>query len=449
MLRLLGEASTLKNQLAQIDEYLLAIERDTARSKREEETASADMERLETIKVELSEKMAARQMELESVVDRRKAVEDELNSRKTKIADVRRLLDQTKTEASRLKARKDSLEEVMSHRTYTTETVKRLFTALEHGETPDFKPIGVLADFVEVDPAYEKAAEEFLHEELEYVVVHNWDHAERGIDFLRADMDGRATFLVHPEPSDTPCQRRRTPPARRHYRLPERSSAPDQRPDLRAGRSTPAPGPLLSGLGTIRCPAPGGSISRCVSAGARRRQLSRPCGERRQENQQRSVGLKRELRELTGEVRTKQHAVDQTTAELEAIEREIASLTDDLEHLRGIQQRHEKEALALDHEHRKLAEEFARAGSKLSVARLELRAPESGSGSRQSPARTKRPTVGRERSGAFRAGAGAGTVARRLRGIANRRSQTDRRTFRVARRLGRLRRTAAFRTGRA
>src|SRR6185312_7176930 len=52
---------------------------------------------------------------------------------------------------------------------------------------------------VEVDPAWEKAAEEFLHEELEYVVVHNWDEAERGIDLLRADLDGRATFLVHPD----------------------------------------------------------------------------------------------------------------------------------------------------------------------------------------------------------------------------------------------------------
>ena len=53
---------------------------------------------------------------------------------------------------------------------------------MERGETQDFQPAGVLADFVEVDPAYEKAAEEFLHEELEYVVVHNWTEAERGVD---------------------------------------------------------------------------------------------------------------------------------------------------------------------------------------------------------------------------------------------------------------------------
>ena len=57
----------------------------------------------------------------------------------------------------------------------------------------------MLADYVEVDPQFEKPAEEFLHEELEYVVVESWEQAERGLDFIRAELDGRATFLVHPE----------------------------------------------------------------------------------------------------------------------------------------------------------------------------------------------------------------------------------------------------------
>ena len=30
-----------------------------------------------------------------------------------------------------------------------------------------------------MDPAYERAAEEFLHDELEYVVVEDWEHAEQ------------------------------------------------------------------------------------------------------------------------------------------------------------------------------------------------------------------------------------------------------------------------------
>ena len=54
VLRLLGEASTLRNQLAQIDEYLAAMERDAARARKEEEGASGDLARLDQVKAELS-----------------------------------------------------------------------------------------------------------------------------------------------------------------------------------------------------------------------------------------------------------------------------------------------------------------------------------------------------------------------------------------------------------
>jgi chromosome segregation protein len=57
---------------------------------------------------------------------------------------------------------------------------------------------------------------------------------------------------------------------------------------------------------------------------------------------------------------------------LEELERGTAQMAEDLEQLRTILQTREKDAVALGHEQRKLAEEYARAGSRLSVARLEL-----------------------------------------------------------------------------
>src|SRR6202167_6501354 len=113
---------------------------------------------------------------------------------------MRQKLEQLRGVLSKQKARRDSLEEILSHRAYTTDSVKRLFTQVERGQVGDFKPSGVLADFVEVaDAAWEKACEAFLHEELEYVVVGGWTEAERGVELMRADADGRATFLVHGE----------------------------------------------------------------------------------------------------------------------------------------------------------------------------------------------------------------------------------------------------------
>src|SRR5207237_743399 len=131
----------------------------------------------------------------------RRRAEEDLGSQKRNAGESRQAIDELREETGRLKARRDSLEEILSHRAYTTDSVKRLFSAIQKGETPDFRPLGVLADFVEVDPTYEKAAEEFLHDELEYVVAPDWDHAERGIDLMRADIEGRATFLVHPDPA--------------------------------------------------------------------------------------------------------------------------------------------------------------------------------------------------------------------------------------------------------
>jgi len=373
VLRLLGEASTLRNQLAQIDEYLAAIERDSARSRKEEESSSADLTRLEQIKAELSEKLDARQLELESLADRRHRVEDEMKERQTRAIAARKRVEELRAALSRSNARRESLAEILSHRAYTTESVKRLFLGLEHGHIEGFKPSGVLADFVEVaDPAWEKACEIFLHEELEYVVVGGWDEADRGVELLRAESDGRATFLVHPEAS----------------------AASPLAPDLSAHSGVV--GRLRDTLRLTNgfAQAPQGllpRLARCflVSDRATAQTLSTlnpDCYFLLQDGVsyhghavsggRKSAGgplaLKRELRELSAQVESKQREADQITSELEELERGTALLAEDLERIRGLQQSQEKDALALDHEQRKLAEEYARSGSRLSVARLEL-----------------------------------------------------------------------------
>ena len=41
--------------------------------------------------------------------------------------------------------------------------------------------------------------DEFLRDELNYVVVKSWHAAEEGVRVLKSSVDGRATFLIHPE----------------------------------------------------------------------------------------------------------------------------------------------------------------------------------------------------------------------------------------------------------
>ncbi len=82
ILRLLGEASTLKNQLAQIEEYLAGIERESARSQREEQVAAGEIERLEVARKQLSETLSQRQLELETVTGERRRTEENLAERR-------------------------------------------------------------------------------------------------------------------------------------------------------------------------------------------------------------------------------------------------------------------------------------------------------------------------------------------------------------------------------
>jgi chromosome segregation protein len=381
VLRLLGEASTLKNQLAQMDAYLASVERDTARAKKEEAGAQADLERVEAARGEISGRLKARQLQLESLADRRKGIEEELSVRKTRAVETRKQLEQLRGEVSRLKARKDSLEEVISHRSYTAESVKRLFTAIEKGRAQDLKPSGVLADFVEVsDARFEKATEEFLHDELEYVVVKRWDEADRGIDLMRSDLDGRATFLVEPSITEDHPGQFAAEPVRIPAIGPETGIVSRLSDVLRRTNGlTHAPFELLPRL------------ARCFlaedRAAAQRLAQQYPalyfllgdgvCYHGHAVSGGKKTGsgplaLKRELRELKGHVEARQKALTQTQNLSEELDREIAMFSEELEVLRGQQQAQEKEALALDHEMRKLAEEAARTNQRLSVARLEL-----------------------------------------------------------------------------
>ncbi len=374
VVRWLGRSSAVKNGITQAETHLLSADRDADRSRSEEQHSQADLTRIEQAQQQLSEQLASRQTDLISVQEQRKTVESELERSKTRLIERRAELDRLRTEFSRIKARKDSLEEVIQHRSYTTETVKRLFTAVERGKTESFQPIGVMADFLEVDPHLEKATEEFLHEELEYVVVRNWTEGERGIDLMRGDLNGRGTFLVEDAGENSA------------------SATEVPQPTVENGTLTKLTDALrwtngLSHMPVEQLPRIANSYVTSERAVARELATEFPhCwflttdglnyhGQAVSGGKKSGAGplaLKRELREILKLEETKHSELNAAEDELRQLEREIGNLAEELDHLRSRQQAEEKDVLALDHEARKLAEDFGRARSLLSHARLEL-----------------------------------------------------------------------------
>lgn len=378
-LALMGEVSLLRNRLAQLEEYLAGLERDEARARKEEQAAQADWERLHRVKEATSERLAARQATLESLADRRKRTEAALEEQRAVARQLRSTVEGARAELARIRARRDSLEEILSHRAYTTEAVKRLFGAIEEGRAGELRPLGVLADFVEVEPAYEKAVEEFLHEELEYVLVADWKQAERGVELLRTELEGRATFLVHPtEESDRPS-------APEHH-LPEPAIGPETgitgrlRDVLRLTNGlTHAPAELVPRLARCFLVEDGATAQRLafqypdlyflLPDGVCYHGQALSGGKKTSSG---PLALKRELRELQGLMARREKELAENTARLAALETGIAELETTLEQLRSEHQGEEKESLALEHEMKRVAEELSRCGSRLSLARLEL-----------------------------------------------------------------------------
>ena len=104
-----------------------------------------------------------------------------------------------KAEMATLTGRRNSLQSLIREHSYSTDTVRKLLKSNSLGG--GLAPVGTLADFLEVSGEYETVVDAFLRDELNYIVVTSWDAAHEGMRLLKSDVDGRATFLVHPDDS--------------------------------------------------------------------------------------------------------------------------------------------------------------------------------------------------------------------------------------------------------
>jgi chromosome segregation protein len=199
ILEAVGGASNLRNQLTQSEERLAGIGREEQRLHLEIATASSQAETFGGQRGQIA-------LEFESVSQRAQGLAAEIASLREAIetkrsaeSETKKHLDSIRSEYATALGKKGSLEAVIAEHGYSTESVRRLFQsgAMQGGNTP----AGVLADFLEVEPRYERVVEDFLRDELNYVVVKSWGAADEGLRLLRSDVNGRATFLVHPEDS--------------------------------------------------------------------------------------------------------------------------------------------------------------------------------------------------------------------------------------------------------
>jgi len=197
VMHLLTLAGNARNHTAQAEESLAALEREAQRLEAEMGQARNEQENLGVESGQV-------RMRFESAADALKRLEGEIASLRESLQAKRAEENAQRARANQLRGeqatvagRRDSLQALIRNHSYSTDTVRRLLKpgALSEG----MAPVGTLADFIEVTGAHEAVVDEFLREELNYVVVQSWTAAEQGVRLLKSGVDGRATFLIHPD----------------------------------------------------------------------------------------------------------------------------------------------------------------------------------------------------------------------------------------------------------
>ena len=199
MLDWMNQAIQVRNQITQGEASLESLEHEAERLEAERAGLHGELEKLGVERGQVSLTFESADSFLQSTEAELTALRAELERQRGEETASRRQADQLRAEQATLQGRHNSLDALIKEHSYSTDTVRKLLrtNSMEGGQAP----VGVLADFLEVSGQYESVVDEFLREELNYIVVKSWDDAQEGMRVLKTDVDGRATFLVHPNDS--------------------------------------------------------------------------------------------------------------------------------------------------------------------------------------------------------------------------------------------------------
>ena len=189
-----SRAGMARTQMAQAEESLAALLREAERLNEEAQRGAGENDLMQAQlnetrlrATEAAETLARVQQELASLREKLS------NERRTE-SELRGKINQLRREQAVVSGQLAALDAQIRNHSYSTDTVRKLLKANSLGEGR--APVGTLADFIDVDGEHEALVDEFLRDELSYIVVRSWQEAESGVQLLKNGVDGRATFVV-------------------------------------------------------------------------------------------------------------------------------------------------------------------------------------------------------------------------------------------------------------
>jgi chromosome segregation protein len=188
-----GREARLRNEVGSRRDTIARVSAQIERLEREETEAREQASVLEAQLNTAREEYSGQQVGFGELKRQLLSSEESYAKNRSDHASAVKAAAEAKAHEESIRHRLNTIGELAVQRAYSTESVQQFFNAVRG---LDWAPLGILADFVEVEPNYEALVEDFLRWKLQYIVVHDRAQAERAIDLVRNVSKGRLDCLV-------------------------------------------------------------------------------------------------------------------------------------------------------------------------------------------------------------------------------------------------------------
>ena len=367
----LNVATTLRHAIQHAEEAGQRVSEELAKLAMEESEVHSERERLEGDRAATADGLRRAKEAAEASLHAKTARETELAAARIELEWKSNTLRARERELAGLTARFASLTDLEAARAGYTEAA-RMVLAQANGHVGQQ---GSVADYLDVEPKYERAVEACLGDLLQHVIVPTHEQAEAGLDLIRQENVGRCGFVVlSGEPrteSDGALASAINAPGIVAIRdvlqitgahasaigavIPQGFIADDLSSALRASESTSA------SIATLRGDVVRGRM--LISGGSK-------------DEGRAILGLKREIKELRERIAGGEAERDQSVSDVAAIETRIAQVSNAVAAVNADLHREEKAILGLEMQLQRSGDDLQKVQKKFELLEIERRGAE-------------------------------------------------------------------------
>lgn len=299
--------------------------------------------------------------EIERLVRESEASEERIGAATAANGTATSALAEARSAEEAVRHRLATIRELSVERAYGTESLQDFFSSVRDEA---WAPMGIVADFIDVEAGHEALIESLLHVELQYIVVADLSQASRALDRARESRGGHLDFFILEADGRSPATPEPVAGARPVAEL--LRFDPRLEPFARTIASAYVVDDFRSAWDLSRRHAGKTFVARSGEV-VRDRVVS--WGERSGHG---PLSLRREMRELDRRGEELGRLASAAAQESEATQTRLDALLEERERLRGLIRDAETAVLGLDHRLGTLRAELERAEQRLRVSSGEL-----------------------------------------------------------------------------